>query len=260
MRVTAESPEICRGNGCKLHIEVSGGTGNYTYIWSSVPAGFNSVEKDPLVFPDFPTTYLATVSDGQSVCTDTIRLSILEPPEVFSGYDSICCNYVDEIAIEGRASDVIFVNWTTSGDGTFSDENNLSTKYLPGIFDKSNSSVTLKLHGIPQPPCEPVSSEKQITFMPCPGIEESSVSCLRMDVFPNPTYGQFSVRIQIFSPSPLWLRIINQIGEDVYGSFFPSSTLPPIFKIDLSEYSTGVYTLEAKTEETVIYKKIIVQK
>ncbi|MCK9424354.1 MAG: T9SS type A sorting domain-containing protein [Bacteroidales bacterium] len=253
-------PVICRGDSSRLNIETSGGTGNFSYEWSSIPPGFSSNEKDPIVTPVNTTTYIAMVIYGSAVCTDTITVEILPPAEVFSGNDSSYCLYVDRIPLQGRASDIISVEWTTSGDGRFSDETNLNTVYFPGIWDLTSASVNLKLIGLPQYPCSTVISVKHITFEPCAGIEESIPDSPTIEVFPNPARDQFFIRMVGFSSSPVWVRILDPIGEVVMSEVIPCFYSSQILKINSSKYSGGIFILKVKTDNQMVYRKIILQK
>ena len=259
MHATATPPVICMGSSCRLNMETSGGSGNFTYEWSSLPPGFSSNEKDPLVIPVLSTKYIARIVDGFTVCSDTISVEILPPPDVFSGNDSTYCIYVDRIPLQGKGSNVTSVKWTTSGDGSFSDETSLNTLYFPGIYDKSAASVDLKLLGIPQYPCSHVSSVKHITFEPCSGIEEWIPGIQVIEVFPNPTHGQFSIRMIGFSDSPVLIQVFDPLGETVLSEVLPSLHSLQILKVDLSSYSNGIFFLKVKTNDRMIVKKINLQ-
>jgi hypothetical protein len=260
MQAMATPPVICRGGSCKLNIEASGGTGNFSYDWSSVPPGFSSNEKDPVVIPLNTTRYVARVTDGLSVCTDTITVEILSPPYVFSGNDSSFCTYIDSVPLNGNASGVLSIKWSTTGDGSFSDETNLNTFYFPGINDKMTDSVNLKLHGIPQPPCQQVSSVKQIVFMPCPGIGELHPVTLLFDAFPNPSRGWVHIKMSGFSISPVLIQIINPLGEIVQSEVFDYPNASQLFKFSLMPFASGIYFIRIKTSDHVLFKKIILRK
>ena len=260
MHATATPQTICMGNGCRLNIETSGGSGNFSFEWSSVPPGFSSKEKDPFVTPVLSTKYIARMVDGLTICTDTITVETHLPGEVFSGNDSTYCIYVDKIPLHGRASEVISTKWATSGDGRFSDETSLNALYFPGSYDKNLAAVDLKLMGIPQPPCSQVSSVKHITFEPCPGIEDWMPDPTGIEVFPNPGQGHFLIRMKEQFTSSVRIQVINQVGEIVADELHASVASAQTIKLDLPHCSGGVYLLRIKTKEQDFYKKIILQK
>ncbi|MEI7981720.1 MAG: T9SS type A sorting domain-containing protein [Bacteroidota bacterium] len=253
---TAVPRVTCGNSSCRLNIEPSGGTGNYFYDWRSLPPGFSSNEKDPEVVPVNTTLYIATVSDGISVCCDTVSVATLPTPEVYSGNDTSYCIYVDRIPLHGRVSDIISFKWTTSGDGIFGDEWNLNTLYFPGVHDVSSASVDLKLLGIPQEPCSMVSSVIHITFEPCSGIGELLTGPV-IDIFPNPTPGPFYIRMAGISSSPAWIQIFNPLGETVLCEFISPLDSTQVMKFDISPYTNGFFFVKVKTNDRIIYKKII---
>lgn len=85
---------ICKGGKTKLRSVVSGGSGNYTYSWTSTPSGFTSSQQNPVVFPQENTEYTVTVNDGINNASDDIHVFISELPEIFNviGGGIICEN------------------------------------------------------------------------------------------------------------------------------------------------------------------------
>ena len=55
---------ICAGDSIILTAVGSGGTGNYTYQWSSSPAGFSSSQQIVNVAPSSTTAYIVSITDG----------------------------------------------------------------------------------------------------------------------------------------------------------------------------------------------------
>jgi hypothetical protein len=78
----ADPDEICLGEPAQLFANASGGSESYTYLWTSVPAGFESNEADPVVSPEATTTYLLQVDDGFNTVTGEVTL-IVNPLPVF---------------------------------------------------------------------------------------------------------------------------------------------------------------------------------
>jgi len=62
---------ICFGDSTTLTALGSGGTGNYSYLWTSSPAGFTSTLSSPVVSPNVTTAYLLQLTDG----VDTVNAS-----------------------------------------------------------------------------------------------------------------------------------------------------------------------------------------
>jgi len=76
----ADPTEICIGENSQLTALVSGGTGNYTYNWSSDPAGFSSTEQNPVVSPTQTSTYTVVVNDGNESVSSETTVTVNMPP------------------------------------------------------------------------------------------------------------------------------------------------------------------------------------
>ena len=101
MEITASaSPEtICQGEGTQLNVTPSGGSGSYTFEWTSDPEGFSSTEQNPEATPDVTTTYFVSVNDGIVTLTDTIVVTVNPTPAVDLGEDQILCG-MDEYELD----------------------------------------------------------------------------------------------------------------------------------------------------------------
>ena len=73
---TATPGTICAGESVQLDAVPSGGSGTYTYLWSSVPAGFSSALSKPVATPSISTTYLVAVNDGFSTVNRQVSVTV----------------------------------------------------------------------------------------------------------------------------------------------------------------------------------------
>lgn len=81
---TAESGTICEGNSTELFATAGGGTGNYSYSWTSNPMGIYGSESSINVQPQISTTYFLDVFDGLNHAFDTIEINVSENPQSFN--------------------------------------------------------------------------------------------------------------------------------------------------------------------------------
>ena len=65
--------------------------------------------------------------------------------QVDAGEDMTVCDDADALVTDAHAENYGALEWTTSGDGTFSDSTALSAVYSPGNTDRQNGHVTLTL-------------------------------------------------------------------------------------------------------------------
>ena len=73
---------ICQGESSQLQAIGSGGSGNYTYNWSSTPAGFSSTLSNPLVTPTVSTTYSCVINDGTNNVTKQAVVQVNPTPQM----------------------------------------------------------------------------------------------------------------------------------------------------------------------------------
>ncbi len=85
--ITAEEPEICIGESMLLNAMPSGGSGTYTYSWTSNPPGFTSNLEDVTVSPTVTTTYLLEVYDNFNTINAQYTLTVNPRPNVNAGID-----------------------------------------------------------------------------------------------------------------------------------------------------------------------------
>jgi PKD repeat protein len=88
---TATPADICLGESSQLDANPAGGTGDYTYSWTSDPEGFTSDIQNPVVSPAETTNYFLEVNDGESIVRDTLEIAVHALPEVDLGEDQTLC-------------------------------------------------------------------------------------------------------------------------------------------------------------------------
>ncbi|MBO9700559.1 MAG: gliding motility-associated C-terminal domain-containing protein [Sporocytophaga sp.] len=95
-------------------------------------------------------------------------------PTVEAGFDIIRCSDATTIDLEGNVTIATGGVWTTSGNGTFSNDSNLQTIYQPSVTDKSNGSVILTLSTTGMGKCLAVTDALKIDFTPVPVVSVGS--------------------------------------------------------------------------------------
>jgi hypothetical protein len=92
VNATADKSTICAGDTVQLDAIVSGGSGNYTYTWTSTPAGFNSSIQNPKVTPSVTTVYNIVVNDGVNSVSSSVTITVNPAPVVsFTGLQNKYC-------------------------------------------------------------------------------------------------------------------------------------------------------------------------
>ena len=117
---TATPGTVCAGDNVQLNAGASGGSGSYTYTWTSAPAGFNSSLANPIANPTVNTTYNVQVYDGISTVNASTPLVTVNPlPTVTAASvtpTSVCGS--GQVVFSGTASSGSIKWYTASTGGT----------------------------------------------------------------------------------------------------------------------------------------------
>jgi len=79
-----QSENLCPGEEKSILALPSGGSGYYTYYWTSNPAGFFSSENEINVSPTEDTWYIVEISDGINFTKDSLEIKTLPEPQIFN--------------------------------------------------------------------------------------------------------------------------------------------------------------------------------
>jgi hypothetical protein len=257
--VSATPPTICVGNPSQLEVIAYGGSGNYTYSWSSIPAGYSSGISNPVVNPEDTTLYIAATSDGTLTRQDTIQVNVVPPPTAFAGNDTLICDWIPSIPVHGIATNARLTTWGKSGDGVFADPLALNTTYTFGPGDKATGSVDLFLVAFAIPPCTgKVTDIKHVVIDPCTSVPELLQDGLRLEISPNPAYGLVTFSVNGLKKQAR-LTLTGMDGT-TYSAFLMEPTGQKVVKqLDITGYSKGVYIIKLKTDDQILTEKLVIR-
>jgi hypothetical protein len=257
--ISATPSSICLGNTSQLDVIAYGGSGNYTYSWSSIPAGYSSNISNPVVSPQDTTLYIAATSDGTLTRHDTVEVKVVPPPTSFAGNDTLVCDWATSIPLQGIATNAKMTGWGTSGDGSFGNPLDPNTTYTFGTLDKSTGSVDLSFVVFAKTPCTgKVTDVKHVVIDPCTSIPKPLQDALRLEINPNPADGLVNLSVKGLKEKA-WLTLIG-IDGTTYASFLMEPTgLKVVKQLDVSGYSKGVYVIKLKTGDQVLTEKLVIR-
>jgi hypothetical protein len=152
---------ICLGDSIELTTAISGGSGEYTYSWSSDPEGFISGEPSPLVAPDTTTNYFLEVSDGFITVENFITIFVNPLPEVYLGADTVICE--GETVVLSAGEGYAAYKWNT-GETGISIEVTEQATYWVKVTNEYGCHATDSLHlAVTQVPEMPVIIEGPVS-------------------------------------------------------------------------------------------------
>ena len=257
--ISAVPNPVCIGDSTQLNVSPSGGSGTYTYSWTSNPAGFTSALQNPVAHPAFSTEYIVAVNDGTHTITDSIYVTVQALPTAFAGNDTTFCNYVPVFTVNGIGTGYSQSLWTTLGDGHFTDPTSMVTQYTPWTQDKLHG-VYLVLSLQSQLPCHAsVSDTVHIMFDPCTGITDPLARNLSITIQPNPSDGSFDLSIGNLGNQAADIVITDMQGHSVYHQVYQAAGNNVKDHIDLSFLPKGSYIIKVKTDTRNQIEKIIIQ-
>jgi hypothetical protein len=250
--LASANPEaICEGESSQLNASVYGGTGNYTYEWTSNPAGFTSNIQNPVVLPFETTIYIVNINDGIANVSDEITVTVSFLPEIPS--QPIGPENVDIY----HTPLTVYNTTTTLGADSYTWE--LQPTEM-GILEPNGSEVSVSWQSIGTAflsvkalnECGEVESESLQIMV------DNSVGIIKNDlkgivVYPNPTSDFLTIESktnqikQIIVINTLGIIVQEQEVFEVNGEL----------KLSINNLPKGIYYLKLTTEVGVTLIKII---
>ncbi len=256
---TATPSLICVGQNSQLNVVPAGGSGNYTYSWTSNPPGFTSTLQNPVVSPTVSTQYTAHVSDGTSSADAPTYVTVNQPATAFAGNDTTCAYVTTQIPLNGTAANFSSVLWTTSGTGTFSAASSLTGFYYPSAGDKTTANIILTLTASAQAPCSvPAVSLRHIHIEGPTAIGDSPNGQPDLIISPNPSTGIFSLRVKGTDARECSVIITDMFGKKILQQTWSVSSTSNE-QIDLSGYPKGFYLVKVQTEKGSRVRKVVIE-
>jgi hypothetical protein len=258
----AASPvKICQGDTVQLTAIAYGGSGSYTYSWTSIPPGFNSNISNPKVEPNDTINYVVTISDGTQTHHDTAHVNVLLEPSGFAGNDTIVNSFSTSIALHGIASNYHYTGWSSTGNGHFSDIHLLNPTYTFGTHDHAVDSVDLQLVVFANSPCMgKIISTRHIKMNPYTGIPENSAPDQSVTLEPNPATTFLTVVMKGLGNSPVLLSLSNTSGQTLYSEQLPASGHTATKQLNIENLPSGVYFIQVRTTNRILTKKLVIEK
>jgi hypothetical protein len=236
-----------------------GGSGNYTYSWSSIPPGFTSDLAKPRVGPVDTTIYIVATTDGTTTRHDTAQVKVVFPPSIYAGEDTTLCAWAYSIPVNGLVSNVRDVRWGSFGDGHFVKPTSLNTSYIPGTQDKADGYADLILTAYALPPCSgKVVDTIHLVIDPCTTIPEPLQDEVRMEISPNPADGFVNFTIRGLRENAL--LTLTAMDGNMKASFLLEPTGQKMVKpLDVTGYPRGIYIIRLKSGLKILTDKLVIR-
>jgi PKD repeat protein len=242
---TASPGEICKGEWSQLEATPTGGSGTYTYSWTSDPPGFTSSLQNPLVTPVINTLYMVDVSDGSQSASAAVTVVVNPLPEIILGdWPEMICNVgvpplqLTAIPVGGEYSGTgvspigVFTSWSAE----------LGWNVITYTYEDDNGCVN--------------SALDSIYVDDCVGIGENDRQMLTVNLYPNPGTGFFKLdsendidRIEIIDQSGKMVMMRKIGGKSTSITALRSKGL----------YFVRIYTADDDGRPLVIIREFIIR-
>jgi len=183
---------------------------------------------------------------GEGEFSDAIEVTIHELPTVTLEPFADVCDYDPAFELTGGLPEGGEYSGTGVTDGWFD----------PAVAGVGTHTITYTFSD--SFGCENFADET-IIVDGCTGISEV-VDGMFIEIFPNPTDGIFTIRVKSENSEQVNLKIINNLGIEVYTENNISLNNTYETEINLSEFSEGLYYINLYSNEVNYLKKIIIQK
>ncbi len=239
---------ICQGDEVQLSCLASGGSGNYTYLWESVPSGFSSTEYNPTDIPPVSRIYYISISDGNTIITDSVAVNVNPAPIAYSllGGGEFCANENGkEITLSNSEPGVSYNLFNSSGyTGISVIGTNSSISF--GVQDQEGEySATAEniLSGCGSDMANTVNLIKNEVPSALAGPDKSIVSGESTELAGNASSGSGSY---IYNWAPDYLLVDNSLQNPTTLELTSSNT----FLLNVSDAQTGCIS---NTDSTIVY-------
>jgi hypothetical protein len=256
VNATAIPPRICLGSNSQLNAIAGGGTGTYTYIWTSVPPGFTSVISNPVVTPLVSTQYNVEVSDGNNTVPATITVIVdlaAEPPSQPVGPESVnvfltpVSNYTTN---ESPNSIEYFWKIIPAEAGTLQQTLNSCQVIWNPQF---NGAALLSVAGINSCGTGEYSQALSIQASPLIGIYDQPLG-EKLVVWPNPAKNLINIKSSLRGACRLVVYgSQGKVVLETEDNDFTRNTA-----LDISRLAPGIYTLTLENEAERAMQRIVI--
>ena len=183
-------------------------------------------------------TVWGTSSCATTVKTDTMKLTMNDPPAVYAGSDIVVCKNKPISVSDATASKYASLKWTSSGTGTFKPDTALKTSFTPSPADLLSGSVKLYLKAVALPSCVDVNDTSLVSMfdVPDPSAGKDTTICYNSTFTLINDKAPYSKEIR-WSTTPI-------VGD---GVFDDNTKLHPTYTFGVNDLKKGFVTLTIKT-------------
>ncbi|MCW3124564.1 MAG: C-terminal target protein [Bacteroidetes bacterium] len=231
---------LCNGgtNG-SASVTSSGGAGNYSYNWSTVP-----INQTNTISNANAGSYTVTVTDANN-CSSVLTLPITSPSAIQTTTSSTLAHNggsdgTATVSASGGTGTLTY-SWNTTPVQTAATATNLPTgSYTVTVTDANGCNTTAQ-----------VNVDYNVGIIETTGISNLSI-------YPNPASTVLNISIDMQTASDLSIEVRDMLGRTITNRTFANEK-DVHTSIDVSAWAAAVYTVQIKTGTNIITKEITIQ-
>ncbi|MBK7965001.1 MAG: proprotein convertase P-domain-containing protein [Bacteroidetes bacterium] len=233
------------------------------YAWT-VPAGATilsgqgsnaiSVQFDP-GFAMGTISVIASNACGSSTPRTKTVKSIPGYPKNIIGSTSVCAGETQVLYSTTPLYGASSYTWTSPTNATITSGQGTSSV----IVDYDLSSVTSKIKVNAANGCGSTTNRaKLITVNTCAKISNENVG-VNVNLLPNPTSSFVEIQYNSFENNKAIITIDNILGQTIYTQQVNTNSGMNTYKLDVREFTKGVYVVSVKQDGKSIAKRLIIE-
>lgn len=242
---TASPDAICLGESTQLNANPTGGSGSYTYSWTSDPEGFTSSLQNPVASPEENITYYVEVFDGTYSANAEVAVTVNPLPEItlIDWPESLCNVGVPPVQLLAAPT-----GGTYSGPGVS----------VNGVFISSLANIgwNVIIYTYEDPNGCSNTAMDSIYVDNCVGVSETGADEPFVNLYPNPNMGSFTLDSEQNIDK---IEIIDQNGRMVMMRKINDKTTPISALRSKGLYFIRVYIESQGEKPEVITKEFIIK-
>ncbi len=245
---------ICQGDQTSLQSLPTGGSGSYTYLWTSNPAWFTSSLQNTIDFPAISTQYTVSISDGSQSASASVNVTVNALP-------ANAGNITGPSSVNQGASGITYsvpvINNATNYIWSFPQGVNIvsgnNTNSIVVDFSTGSTSGIITVYGNNSCGYGVISPVFPITVL----TDIDEVPEFYFNLYPNPTNGIVTVEMSSIPNERLTLKVYNIVGELLFEAALNNEKRQ---SFHLNNFANGLYYVNIMGNKFHKIEKLIIQK
>lgn len=228
--------EICLYESAQLMVTATGGSGNYTYLWSPASGLSDPTIYNPVASPMETTTYTVQVNDGSSTLSNQVMVTVypLPPtPTISLNGNTLTSSsatgnqwYCSQGAIQGATGQTYTCQWEDVYFVKVTGEH--------GCVSMQSNSIHVVVTSVDDP--------------------DGSTD---FNIYPNPFSDEVFIKVGDFDGSTFTISIFNALGQEVLSINDNSLADDESIRISTALLKPGLYYFKLSTDQKVVIRKMI---